>query len=132
MRPLQAAASLRAAATRVASASPTSMSVARRMRLPRAGFTAPRGAVRLSGPHLTLVSFPALPKQGGIAVVISKKAAKTATVRHGAKRRILAGMASHTKAGYADIVHAKAGIGEISAAELRAELTALYARLPRR
>lgn len=102
------------------------------MRLPRAGFTAPRGAVRLSEAHLSIVSFPSLPKQGGIAVVISKKAAKTAVARHALKRRILATMASRAKAGYADIAYAKAGIADISAAALRAELAALYARLPRR
>jgi ribonuclease P protein component len=104
----------------------------KRLRLPRSGFQAPKTAKRLVSPHISLVFYPALPRQAGIAVVLSKKVVGTSVGRHRVKRRLFSVMQGWRQPGMAVIAYGRAGIALVPFQELREELGALYARLPAR
>jgi ribonuclease P protein component len=103
--------------------------IRRARRLPRAGFTALKRAVRRSAPHLTLSVSPA--PRGGLAVIIPKKAVGRSVDRHLLKRRILSLIAPYFMPHTAIVVHAKAGAAALPFPALKAELTTLLATLER-
>jgi len=106
--------------------------LSKQLRLPRSGFQAPKTAKRLVSPHISLVFYPALPKQAGFAVVLPKKAVAQSVDRHKTKRRLLSTMRSWKAPGMAVIVYGRAGVAGMPFAELREELASLYARLSSR
>ena len=106
--------------------------LSKRLRLPRSGFQAPKTAKRLISPHISLVFYPALPKQAGMAIVLPKKSVPTSVDRHRVKRRIFSIMQGWKQPGMAVIAYGRAGIWSIPRAELKEEIGALYARLPAR
>jgi ribonuclease P protein component len=65
---------------------------------------------------------------GGLAVVVSKKAAKLAVSRHLLKRRMLAAMRLYARADRAIIAYARPGAAALSYRALEAELSELLAR----
>jgi ribonuclease P protein component len=97
----------------------------RRLRLPRAGFSAQKAGKRLNSSHFTLIVAPALSKKAGIAVVVGAKAVPRAVDRHLIKRRALEALRPFAAAGFAVVAHARAGALELSGADLRSELRAL-------
>jgi ribonuclease P protein component len=99
----------------------------RRIILSRAQFTAissDKKARRTSAAHFSVVTSEACV---GVAVVVSKKVAKTSVARHLLKRRIREAVASceFPSAGKAVIVYARSGAATLSFAQITAELAPL-------
>jgi ribonuclease P protein component len=103
--------------------------VPRRLRLPRAGFRAPRNAKRSGTEHFSLIYYVSEPKLGGCAVIIPKKAVPKAVDRHTLKRQIFAALIPHSSQQMAHVVYAKKGVGTLSAGMRKAELAQLFSSL---
>jgi ribonuclease P protein component len=97
----------------------------RRLRLPRAGFSAQKAGKRLNSSHFSLIVAPALPKKAGVAVVVSAKAAPRSVDRHRLKRQALEALRPFAGGRFAVVAHARPGALGLSGAEMRAELRAL-------
>ncbi len=93
---------------------------------------APRSAVRVSTPHFSLLSFPALPPNAGSAVVVSKKAIPLAVKRHGIKRRLFPFMRKYGTARFAYVMQVRKGADALTRSELVTEMESLYGKLGHR
>lgn len=95
----------------------------RRLRLSREDFEA-HGLRRVASPHFSLSYGPAS-KTGGVAVVVSKKVAKLAVMRHLLKRRILSVLRPYADPAQVLIVHTRPGATTLPFPELESELISL-------
>jgi len=105
--------------------------LARRQRLPRKGFSVPKGARKLSSEHFLVITVTSTGAQGGCAAVVPKKIARKAVDRHRLKRRMLAVMRDWCHSHRVLIVHARAGAASIPFRAITEELGGLLSRIVR-
>ena len=100
----------------------------RKLRLSRHQFPDTRGLRRASSPHFSIAS--GVSPEGGVAVVISKKAARLAVSRHLLKRRILSVLSPYASEERVLVVHVRPGAASIPFSELRDEILSLLSSVP--
>ena len=104
----------------------------RRLRLSRRGFVAASGdstAKRATSPHFSATSSQMPDGNGGCAVVVSKKVAKSAVARHLLKRRTRATLQSWCSPTHGLIVYARAGSSVLTFQQIEEEINQLLPRL---
>ncbi len=99
----------------------------RRMRLSRAHFAPSGPEKRFSSPHFSL-SVRLSERQGGCAVIVSKKTARLSVSRHRLKRRVLSVLRPWCSPSRVLIVYARPHSPDLSYEELSRELSTLLAR----
>jgi ribonuclease P protein component len=97
-------------------------------RLPRHSFATLRSLPRAHAEHLTL-TYSTNHHPYGMAVVVSKKVAKTASGRALLKRRLRALLQPYATKSVVVVLHAKAGAPTLSFKDLKAEVDSLCSKL---
>lgn len=95
----------------------------RSLRLSRAGFEEAKGLRKIHTPHFTISYGTAAPLRGGSAIIVPKKAVKSAVGRHLLKRRIRAVLLPFSSKDRVLIVSAKASAYTLSFEECKKELS---------